>query len=110
MTERSELPTENSGLVAATTVARLLGVSPMTLWRRRRAGTIPDPVIVASRLYWRAGVVRMILAQVGCDISTVNRPPPPTRKPAKRTSKKPASKRTPGKKAAKSRKLTRRTQ
>ena len=73
MHEKSELPVENSALVAATTVARLLGVSPMTLWRRRRAGTIPDPVVVASRNYWRAGVVRKMLTQAGNDSSKVNR-------------------------------------
>jgi predicted DNA-binding transcriptional regulator AlpA len=40
-------------LWAAKTVAERLDVSLTTLWRLRRRGDFPKPVIINSRLYWR---------------------------------------------------------
>jgi predicted DNA-binding transcriptional regulator AlpA len=46
-------------LWAAKTVAERLDVSQTTLWRHRRRGDFPKPIIINSRLFWRvADIVR----------------------------------------------------
>lgn len=43
-------------LIGGTEARRLAGgISDMTLWRWRKAGVIPDPLVIRGRNYWRRG-------------------------------------------------------
>lgn len=39
------------------------GVSSMTLWRWRRRGLIPAPVVIAGRNYWRESEIELWIQQ-----------------------------------------------
>jgi len=53
----SELPLE--GFVRAGTLAKVLGVAVVTVWRWTASGKLPKPVKLSERVTaWRAGEIR----------------------------------------------------
>ncbi len=54
-----------SALIDVRVYARLLDCSENTIWRRAKAGIIPDPIRVSSQqTRWRVGDVRKALASM----------------------------------------------
>lgn len=50
--------------LAATDVARLLGIGERTVWRHRQAGRLPPPLVVGGRTLWhRADIEEWIREQ-----------------------------------------------
>ena len=60
-----ELQQESPLLIRADEFARLLKVSLRTLWRKRSAGEIPEPVRFGGCVRWRLEEVRKWIAD-GC--------------------------------------------
>ena len=55
----------DSSFVRLPVVRGLFACSPITVWRRVRAGTLPKPVKLSPRVTaWRVGDLRKALAQV----------------------------------------------
>ena len=46
-------PTEDPLISAAACRGLAASITPMTLWRWRKAGIIPAPTVIRSRNYWR---------------------------------------------------------
>lgn len=46
-------------------VAALFGVSPATIWRWSRAGTLPAPVHIGGVTMWNVGMLRARLREAG---------------------------------------------
>ena len=40
-------------LIEATEVAKMLGISPRTIWRLKDAGKVPNPISIGSMVRWR---------------------------------------------------------
>lgn len=54
----------NSALVRVPTVAKLFGVSTVTVWRHVAGGKLPAPVRFSERVTaWRVGDLREVLAE-----------------------------------------------
>jgi len=53
----------NDSLVSQANVKKQLGnISDMTMWRRRRQGILPPPIVINSRNYWRQSQIDAILS------------------------------------------------
>ena len=61
-TKESEVQPE---LVTAKELARLLAVSPRTVWRMRDSGHLPAPLRLGGAIRWRAADIREWIAR-GC--------------------------------------------
>lgn len=52
-------------LIEATEVAKMLGISPRTIWRLKDAGKVPNPISIGSMVRWRRGEITDWIA-AGC--------------------------------------------
>lgn len=51
-------------LVPAADVKRAFSVSGMTLWRWRKAGLLPPPIVINKRNYWHESTLASVMARV----------------------------------------------
>lgn len=46
-------PDDGPQLIEVTELAKMLGISPRTIWRLKDAGKVPKPISIGSRVRWR---------------------------------------------------------
>jgi predicted DNA-binding transcriptional regulator AlpA len=59
---------QNCKLLSAKTLAKLLSLSPRTVWRLRSAGKLPKPVCVGASIRWKLSDITFFL-ECDCDIT-----------------------------------------
>jgi predicted DNA-binding transcriptional regulator AlpA len=64
-THLESLPDEPSWLLTARQLAEQLQVSPRSIWRLRKAGQLPEPLVIGGAVRWDRQVVREWIA-TGC--------------------------------------------
>jgi predicted DNA-binding transcriptional regulator AlpA len=64
---QSSLPqaADTPQLIEATEVAKILGISPRTIWRLKDAGKVPNPISIGSMVRWRRDEITDWIA-AGC--------------------------------------------
>lgn len=55
-------------LLSAKALAKLLSLSPRTVWRLRSAGKLPEPVCVGASIRWRLSDITLFL-ECDCDLA-----------------------------------------
>ncbi len=59
-----EIPEQNCVLVSCRTLAKMMNLSPRTVWRLRSAGKLPKAVSIGSSIRWRISDINLF---IGCD-------------------------------------------
>jgi predicted DNA-binding transcriptional regulator AlpA len=59
---------QNSQLISAKVLAKMLSLSARTVWRLRSAGKLPKPVCVGASIRWRLSDISLFL-ECDCDIT-----------------------------------------
>jgi len=52
---------QNCQLLSAKTLAKMLSMSPRTVWRYRSAGKLPKPVCVGASIRWKLSDITLFL-------------------------------------------------
>lgn len=58
---------QNSQLLSAKALAKMLSLSARTVWRLRSAGKLPKPVCVGASIRWKLSDITLYL-ECDCDI------------------------------------------
>ena len=59
---------QNSQLLSAKVLAKMLSLSTRTVWRLRSAGKLPKPVCVGANIRWKLSDITLYL-ECDCDIT-----------------------------------------
>ena len=57
----TQVTNQNCQLLSAKALAKLLSVSPRTVWRLRSSRKLPDPITVGSSIRWRLSDVELFI-------------------------------------------------
>ena len=63
-----ELATQSCALAPCRVVAKMLSVSPRTVWRLRSAGKLPKPVSIGGSKRWKMSDIILFL-DCNCDMT-----------------------------------------